>query len=93
MFPHLTAGQLTVYRSVLVKNKHLSSLASQLRLGEYILMAEDVSLCLSEAAFAHTTANCLEAILGAIFLDGGLPAVDKLFGRLVFQEVGGLLLE
>ena len=57
-----------------------------------MLLAEDVSL--TEAGFAHATANCLEAVLGAVFLDGGLSAVDKLFGRLVFQEeVGGCVLE
>ena len=67
-----------------MKNKHLSTLASQLHLGEYMLVAEDIPF--SEATFTLATANCLEAVLGAVYLDGGLPAVDKLFARLVFHE-------
>ena len=35
---------------------------------------------------AHTDANGLEAVLGAVYVDGGLNAVQQLTARLFFPE-------
>ena len=37
-------------------------------------------------AVAHTEANALEAVLGAVYVDGGLSAVKQLTARLFFPE-------
>ena len=37
-------------------------------------------------AVAHTDANALEAVLGAVYVDGGLSAVQQLTARLFFPE-------
>ena len=37
----------------------------------------------------HAATDCLEAVLGALCLDGGLPEVQKMFARLVFPEEVG----
>jgi ribonuclease-3 len=35
-------------------------------------------------------ANCLEALLAALFLDGGLEVADDIFGRILFNSEGDL---
>ena len=37
-------------------------------------------------AVAHTEANALEAVLGAVYVDGGLSAVQQLTARLLFPK-------
>ena len=85
VFPSLTDGELTAYRRPLVKNKHLAIVAHGLDLRRYMLVASNVGLS-SESVYNHTIANCLEALLGAVFLDGGLPAAQRLLTQVLFPE-------
>ena len=68
-----------------MKNRHLSTLAAKLHLLHYMQAAPSLDLC-TEADFCHAAANCLEALLGAVFLDSGLHECQSLFARLVFPE-------
>ena len=81
-------GQITAFRCALVKNRHLSTLATKLHLLDYMLAAPGLDLC-TQADFSHAAANCFEALLGAVFLDSGLPECQAMFGRLVFPEEVG----
>ena len=83
LFPSLTDGDLHAYRRALIKNKHLASLAHTLHLEDYILLG---GLQVDESLRSHITANCLEAILGAVFLDSGLEAAQRVFARCIFPE-------
>ena len=89
MYPHYTVGQLNLERQTLVKNKTLSTLASRLDLTSILLTKEKVEL--SEEGLQHAGANCLEAILGAVFVDKGLDAADHLFAKLAFLEEVGII--
>ena len=47
---------------------------------------KNLKVVFTEEGSLHILGNCVEALLGAVFLDGGLDEADKLFARLVFPE-------
>lgn len=82
--PEYSVGKLTQERQLLVKNKHLIALAGRLNLSDYLL--KNLKIVFNEGSAMHIHSNCLEAILGAIFLDRGLDEADNVFARLAFPE-------
>nr|CAB3243454.1 ribonuclease 3 [Phallusia mammillata] len=84
MFPDLSEGALTTFRTVLVNNQHLATLAERLRLDEYMLYAHGPDLC-RKADLRHAMANCFEALMGAIYMEGGLETAKKLFGEFLWE--------
>lgn len=70
-FPDLEEGGLATYRAALVQNQHLALLARTLNLDQYMLYAHGSDLC-HDLELRHAMANCFEALMGALFLDGGI---------------------
>lgn len=74
-FPQMTEGELTRLRSALVKTESLAILGSALRIGDFILMGKG-----EEQSGGRNRLNILcrtfEAVVGAIYLDQGLHAVQ-----------------
>ena len=87
--PELSVGQLVKKRQNLVKNHFLQELAAKLDVENYGLY--NIKHHLTQASLRHFSGNCIETILGAIFLDGGAEEARKLFGRLAFSEVGAYI--
>lgn len=50
-----------------------------------MLYAHGSDLC-HELELRHAMANCFEALMGALLLDGGIEVADKVFGNTLFQE-------
>ncbi len=75
-FPEADEGQLTRTRAELVKKDTLCVVARQLNLGEHILLGEGE---LKSGGWRRDSilANTLEALIGAIYLDGGLAACER----------------
>ena len=67
---------LATYRAALVQNQHLSILAEVLGLEKYMLYAHGSDLC-HDTELRHAMANCFEALMGAIYLDGGIGGYYK----------------
>jgi ribonuclease-3 len=91
-YPDLTEGELTRLRARLVRKETLAELARSLNLGNYLLLGPGE---LRTGGFdrASILADALEAIIGAIYVDGGFDAarnfVVRLFGeKLVAFESG-----
>lgn len=86
MFPEATEGQLSRSRSKLVKGDTLATIARNLQLGEYLLLGPGE---LKSGGFrrASTLADAFEALVGAIYVDGGLQQtrvfVDSQFENLL----------
>ncbi|XP_076146357.1 ribonuclease 3 isoform X2 [Alosa pseudoharengus] len=84
LFPSLEEGGLATYRTAIVQNQHLAMLAKKLELDRFMLYAHGPDLC-RESDLRHAMANCFEALIGAVYLEGGLEEARLLFGRLLFN--------
>ncbi|MFA7535786.1 MAG: ribonuclease III [Desulfuromonadales bacterium] len=73
-FPHLAEGELTRIRAEIVNEKGLAAVGRQLAIGDALLLGrgEEKSGGRDKDSLI---ANAVEAVLGAIFCDGGLEAV------------------
>ena len=81
-FPHYQEGELSKIKSMMVSEASLAKIAAELDIGEYLLLGrgeEHTGGRKKESLLA----NALEAVIAAIYLDGGLPAADG-FIRMVF---------
>jgi ribonuclease-3 len=75
-YPSAPEGELTQLRSALVKAESLASIATRLRLGDALVLGKG-----EEATGGRTRVNTLcdafEALVGALYQDGGLSAVQS----------------
>jgi ribonuclease-3 len=86
VYPGKREGALTKMKSVIVSKPILSHYAKRNRLGSFILMSENAQR--SRVGEAESVlADTLEAIFGAVFLDGGFDAAGKCIGRLLLVDV------
>lgn len=60
-------------------------LLQKLRLDEFMLYAHGSDLC-HELELRHAMANCFEALMGALLLDGGIEVADKVFANTLFLD-------
>ncbi len=75
-FPAISEGQLTKLRASLVRKESLSSLAVELGLSE-LLRADAPALASGGGNSPAMLADTLEAVYGAVFLDGGYAAARE----------------
>ena len=88
-FPQLPEGELSRMRANLVNKDTLCRLARTLDLGGAIRLGEG-ELRSGGAARPSILADALEAVLGAIFLDGGFEAAEATIDRLYTAEIAGI---
>lgn len=79
-FPEFQEGELSKLRAHLVSERHLVRVAQELQLGEYLQLGrgEEKSGGRQKAALL---ADALEAVLGAVYLDGGLEPCREIICR------------
>ncbi len=73
-------GELTNLRAYIVKTKSLAEASKQLELGNYLRLSKGEESS-GGRENPQLLANTFEALLGAIFLDQGLPAVEKVIDK------------
>ncbi len=73
-FPLLAEGELTNVRAVLVRTDTLADFAREISLGQYLMMGKGEQ---NSGGGQRVLASTFEAILGAIYLDQGLEAVQQ----------------
>lgn len=83
-FPKLPEGDLSRLRAHLVKEQTLSEIARSLNIGDALHLGEGE---LKSAGWRRPSllADALEAIIGAVFIDGGFAAAEALVVRLYAQ--------
>lgn len=85
-FPNLSEGDLSRVRANLVRQQTLFEIASGVGLGPYLLLGEG-ELRSGGQERPSILADALEALIGAVYLDGGFAAasatVTRLFGQLL----------
>ncbi|PIR53382.1 ribonuclease III [Candidatus Peregrinibacteria bacterium CG10_big_fil_rev_8_21_14_0_10_49_10] len=89
-FSEKSEGELTSWRSALVKGEHLAAVAAEIKLGEYLYMSkgEEASGGRSKPS---TLANALEALIGAMYLDGGFEQVSTFCNEFILVRLNQLL--
>ena len=91
-FPQAREGQLTRGRAVLVKGEALAELALELELGDYLHLGPG-ELKSGGHRRKSILADAMEAIIGAIYLDGGLEAAKKHILSIYADKLQSLSLE
>jgi len=88
-FPRLSEGDLSRARANLVNQQSLFNLADALGLGEALRLGEGE---LKSGGFRRPSilADALEAVLGAVFLDGGFEAARKVVVSLFESIIAGI---
>jgi ribonuclease-3 len=92
-FPEFQEGQLSKLRAHLVGQRHLLRVAEQLQIGDYMRLGrgEEKSGGRNKASLQ---VDALEAILAALYLDGGWPvARDFILRAIVEPELADMNLE
>ena len=76
IFPKDTEGNLAKKKTALVCGNQLVKVAQSINLGQFIIMSDGERTC-GGANNPNNLENALEALIGAIYLDGGLTAAQN----------------
>ncbi|WP_420238922.1 ribonuclease III [Telmatobacter bradus] len=92
LHPEWHEGELTRVRSLLVSRHHLGQVAESIDLGKFMLLSkgEDRSGLRRKST---VLSNGMEAVMGALYLDGGLDSVRTFVRRQVMGETAKQLAE
>ena len=88
-YPEADEGDLSRYRATLVSGASLATVAAGLSLGEQLRLGGGE---LKSGGFRRSSilADALEALFGAVYLDGGAPAAAAVIERLFAGPLGAL---
>ena len=79
-FPSAEEGELSLRLNALVRGKTLAEIADELDLHEYIRTGSDLKN-ITGKRMQSVRADVLEAVIAAVFLDGGLAAARSMIER------------
>lgn len=85
-YPELPEGKLTKMRANAVCEKTLAQLAKRINLGEYIYLAKG-EIQGGGREKASIVSDAFEALIGAIYLDGGFTAAKKFINDNIITKV------
>ncbi len=83
-------GELTNFRSALVKGEHLAVIAREIDLGTYLIMSKGEEESGGRKK-ESTLADALEALIGAMYLDRGFKKTQKFIDEFILCKLSGLL--
>ena len=91
-FDQASEGQLSRFRASLVKKETLAALARKMSLGDFLLLGSGE---LKSGGFRRDSilADALEAVLGAMYLDGGIEATRSFIESSLKERLNSLSLE
>lgn len=80
-FPELNEGALSRLRSLLVSKKILLKIAREIKLKRCVKIGKDLPLrAISDKT--KVLSDCLEAFIGALYLDRGMTQTEKFIGKI-----------
>ena len=91
-FPDLPEGRLTILRARLVNRHHLQALAQGLVLGDHLILGRGEENSLGRQR-GSILADAVEAVIGAIFADGGWAAAQPIVLRLLEPSLAAIAVE
>jgi ribonuclease-3 len=93
LHPEWQEGELTRVRAQLVSRQHLAEVAAAISLGSHLRLSRGEDKGGSLRRKSTVLSNTMEAVLGALFLDGGLEPVSAFTRRWVMGEAAEQLAE
>jgi ribonuclease III len=81
LFEDAKEGDLSKFRATVVNEKGLCQVAEDLELGDYVLLGRGEELTKGREK-PSILANCMEALLGALYLDAGFIKTKEIIHRL-----------
>ena len=75
-YANITEGEMTKLRSAVVRDKALASYSRQLGLGQFLFLGQGENSALGRDRMS-TLENAFEAVVAAIYLDGGMEEARK----------------
>lgn len=88
-FPTYREGQLTKLRAQLVSAAHLHTVAQRIGLGEFLLLGRGEEMTGGRSKRALLS-DAVEAIIAAVYLDGGIEAARAVVERCVVGDLAAL---
>ena len=89
-FPFSPEGKLSKLKSVMINRHSLVKFAGYIGLEKYLILGKSVDLVKGRGKFS-ILADCMEACLGSIYLDGGLFPCKMIINHFIDQEWFDLL--
>ncbi len=84
-------GDLTNWRAALVNAKTLAGISQDLKFEEFLLLSRGEAKDKDTKARMYILANGIEAIIGAIYLDGGMEAADAFVRKHILSHLKAIL--
>jgi ribonuclease-3 len=84
-------GELTNWRAALVKGESLAVVANELDIEKYLKMSKGERKDIGRAR-KYRLANMTEAIIGAIYLDGGYGVVKKFITKYIIVKLDDIII-
>lgn len=85
-FPDMPEGDLTKIRASLVCTESLSEFARQIHLGDYLFLGKGETMT-GGADRPSILENAFEALIAAIYLDGGMESAEKFVLKFLKENV------
>ncbi len=86
LFPDFSEGHLTKLRSRLVSRKALAAYARRLKLGDYLMLGKGEESSGGRKR-ASSLADAFESLVGAIYMDNGLPSAHDFVLEQCSEEI------
>lgn len=88
--PDRREGEMTSFRSALVKGRHLAEVAKELELGQYLFLSngEENSGGRNKN---YILANTVESLIGAIYLDKGQEVAEKFIADFILAKLDEII--
>jgi ribonuclease III len=91
-FPDEPEGELTAFRSALVKGETLAEIAKELDYGKHLKLSKGEARS-GGAEKPYLLANVFEAVLGAVYLDGGYDKAKEIVEKFLLPKLSKIIEE
>jgi len=89
-YPQFTEGELTSLRAALVNSDSLLAVAKELKLEDYLLVSHGEARELKNSR-SYLLANAIEALIGALYLDGGIEKAKDFIQKYILSKAETIL--
>ncbi|MBI3088640.1 MAG: ribonuclease III [Candidatus Colwellbacteria bacterium] len=87
LFPDKEEGELTIYRAGMVNTKNLAAVAEEISLAKQILLSRGETKSFAGRSRESISADAVEALIGAIYLDQGYASAKKFIQKLIIPRL------